>query len=76
MRLIENLLSRADEPYLGMDTTKKPPEMSMYLSLMQRGRLHVEKDGCWQLAIPRANKDPLRLAPCLMGMRGVCRSAA
>ena len=69
MRLIENLLTRADEPYLGMDTSKKPPEMSMYLSLMQRGRLHVEKDGCWQLAIPPANKDPLRLAPCLQGMR-------
>jgi hypothetical protein len=69
MRLIEGLLSRADEPYLGMDTNKKPPEMSMYLSLMRRGRLHVEKDGCWQLAIPSANKDPLRLAPCLNGMR-------
>ena len=41
----------------------------MYLSLMRRGRLHVEKDGCWQLAVPRANNDPLRLVPCLVGMR-------
>jgi hypothetical protein len=69
MRLIERMLSRADEMYLGMDARLKPPEMSMYLSVLERGRLHIKKDGCWQFAVPRANNDPLRITPCLAEMR-------
>lgn len=69
MRLIERMLSQADEEFLGMDPKKKPPEMSMYLSVLQGGRLHVQKDGCWQIAVPSAKKDPLRLSPCLDAIR-------
>jgi hypothetical protein len=74
MRLIESVLSRADEAYLGMDGSKKPPEMSMYLSVLQRGGLHLKKDGCWQLAVPKTNKDPLRLAPFFAGTRAYVES--
>jgi hypothetical protein len=69
MRLIENILSRSDEAYVGMEARKKPPEMSMYLSVLERGRLHVEKGGYWQLVVPQSNHDPLRIAPCLAGIR-------
>ena len=69
MRLIERMLSRADEPFLGMDEKKKPPEMSMYVSVLQRGRLHVPKDGCWQISVPPPKQDSLRLAPCLAAIR-------
>jgi hypothetical protein len=74
MRLIERILSQADEPYLGMDPNKKPPEMSMYLSVLQRGLLHVQKDGCWQMAVPTPKRDPLRLAPCLAAIRAFVES--
>ncbi len=35
MRLIERVLDNATEDYLGMDASKKPPEMSMYLSALR-----------------------------------------
>ncbi len=40
MRLIERMFSNASEPLLGMDPAKKPPEMSMYLSVLQNTGLH------------------------------------
>ena len=69
MRLIEGILSRADQAYLGMSSDKKPPEMSMYLSVLQRGRLHKEVAGCWTLATPVVGADPLQLEPCFTGIR-------
>lgn len=69
MRLIGNILTKSDQPWLGMDSTKKPPEMSMYLSVLQRGKLHVESQGRWHLHVPERRKDPLRLAPCLDAIR-------
>jgi hypothetical protein len=62
MRLIEGILSRSDEAYLGMDLEKKPPEMSMHLSVLERGRLHVEKDGCWQQRLRATVKNKKRNA--------------
>lgn len=69
MRLIEGILARASQPYLGMNPAKKPPEMSMYLSVLERGRLHVEMDGAWGFAVPKNEQDPLQLEPCLTGVR-------
>ncbi len=65
MRLIERMLTSSDQPFLGMDQSKKPPEMSIYLSLLQQGRLHVENNGRWMLQEPPAGKrsDPCRFAP-------------
>lgn len=65
MRLIERMIAHADKEFLGMDAKKKPPEMSMYLSVLKCGRLHVQKDGCLQIAVPPTKNDPLRLSPCL-----------
>lgn len=69
MRLIEGILTRSAQPLLGMDSTKKPPEMSMYLSVLGHGGLHVESDREWRLAVPAKGHDPLRVEPSFRAMR-------
>ncbi len=39
-RLLEGIFERSFVPYLGMDVSRKPPEMAMYLSILKAGRLH------------------------------------
>lgn len=69
MRLVERLLSSASEPYLGLDEHKSPPEKSMYLSVLERGRLHRRVRGVWSIAAPPPNDDPLRLRPTFQRVR-------
>ncbi len=44
-RLINAMLNKADQQYLGIDKT--PAEMSLYLSLLQATGLHAKKNGRW-----------------------------
>lgn len=46
------MLNEADKPYLGLDTTKFPPERSIYLSLLLSTGIHREEDGVWGLQQP------------------------
>lgn len=72
MRLIEHILTSANKPYLGMDETKKPPEMSMYLSILKRGRVHREDRGTWRLVEPAGHtetQDPCRILPTFRAIR-------
>ena len=62
-RLIDGILENSDKPLLGMDSEKKPPEMSMYMSLLQASGLHYETGGTWALQIPRNSKDVFNLHP-------------
>ena len=62
MRLIERVFEFPQEPLLGMNPDKKPPEMSMYLSIFQKGGLHIEQDGKWFLQIPKGCDDKLHLS--------------
>jgi hypothetical protein len=57
LRLISRLLSQASEPYLGMDIAGKPPEMSMYLSVLKAANLHREGLDGWSAAIPGEDED-------------------
>jgi hypothetical protein len=60
-KLIQAVFTGAALPFLGMDKDKKPPEMSMYLSVLQAANLHREtKDGC-TLALPRHGHDPCKV---------------
>ncbi len=68
-RLIEGMLISADKEFFGMDQTKKPPEMSMYRSLLLRSKLHREVDKVWTLQAP-ADEDPCNLKP---GMSHILR---
>jgi hypothetical protein len=56
MRLIELMFAHADEPNLGLPTDRKPPEKSMYLSVLRSTGMHRERDGRWQLGYPDANQ--------------------
>jgi hypothetical protein len=71
MRLLERIFSRQSEPLLGMDGDKKPPEMSMYLSVLKAGNLHREVDGKWVLVEPAHDADPLNLRPALIHIREI-----
>jgi hypothetical protein len=68
LRLIEQVLSSPGEPLLGMDSTKKPPEMSMYLSVLRAAGLHREEDGVWRIAEPPAKDDAIKVRPLLSHM--------
>jgi hypothetical protein len=69
MLLIGGILHRPEKAYLGMDPAKKPPEMSMYMSVLQRGGLHVRVGERYKLQIPRAANDVLRLRPSFDALR-------
>lgn len=71
LRLIERILEHSDAPLLGMDPTKKPPEMSMYLSVVRAGGLHRQRGATFLVGEPRAAEDPLRLLPSLRALRAL-----
>jgi hypothetical protein len=65
MRLIEGMFEASDQPLLGIDAVKAPPEKSMYLSVLAKGRVHRDIDGQHILAEPEPGEDPLNLLPAL-----------
>jgi hypothetical protein len=70
MRLIERMFAEANSPFLGMNPAKKPPEMSMYLSVLQNTGLHQKSRDTWLINEPRQNADErCRILPSLRRMR-------
>ncbi len=67
-RLVEALFAAPESEYFGMDGTKRPPEMSMYLSLFREGRLHRQNGDHWLVRFPSADDDPCRLLPALKAL--------
>jgi hypothetical protein len=65
MRLLERMIESPLKPYLGMNPAKKPPEMSMYLSVLQETKLHRQTQKGWILAAPEQVDDPCHLHPAL-----------
>lgn len=74
MRLIERMFNFSDKKLLGMDSAKKPPEMSIYLSLLQRANLHVQRNGVWTLQEPPEGDDPCHLLPGLNFLKQLLES--
>lgn len=68
MRLVDLMLTSPDKQYLGMDPVKRPPEMSMYFSVMEKTGLHRQaiRDGkqVWCVDFP-PGEDHGRLNPAL-----------
>lgn len=71
MRLIERLLTAGGKELLGMDAAKKPPEMSMYLSVLAQSTIHRRHGEGWMVAEPTAGNDPCRLTPALTQIRAL-----
>lgn len=63
LRLIEHILRSPGEVLLGMDAQSKPPEMSMYLSVLQAAGLHHESDDAWSLDLPKPKADSCNIRP-------------
>jgi hypothetical protein len=51
-RLIEGVLEHPFEPFIGLNTSKNPPEMAMYRSVLQKSGLHREIQGIPAIAEP------------------------
>jgi len=71
MRLMEAVFSSSSKPFLGIDPTKKPPEMSIYLSLLKEGGVHKELEEGFALVEPPADKDVCMLRPALQRIRQI-----
>jgi hypothetical protein len=72
MRLIERMFAFPGSERLGMDAHKKPPEMSMYLSVLESGSLHRKHGDAWKIQEPGRN-DPCHVLPTLRRIRDVVR---
>ena len=69
MRLVQSMFEASNKKLLGMDETKRPPQMSMYLSVLQETTIHREvSEGLWALDYPLP-RDPAHLLPCLRAVR-------
>lgn len=75
LRLIDLILRHSCEPYLGMSRESKPPEMSMYLSVLHVAKLHQEGTEGWKMCVPAEEDDVCHVRPVLTRMRDVLESA-
>lgn len=77
MRLIELMFTSADLSELGMPPDKKPPEKSMYFSVLKKAGLHREIQGKWSIAMPARSgiSDPCNLRPVLKHIKKLLSQA-
>ena len=57
MRLIERMFTNSETEFLGMSPEKKPPEMSMYLSVLKNTGLHDLQETRWRIGEPNDEID-------------------
>jgi hypothetical protein len=74
MRLIERMFTNGTELFLGMDPEKKPPEMSMYLSVLKATGLHQVHDGSWRIGEPHHRSDRSKVLPALRRIREIVQA--
>lgn len=64
-KLAEAMATASDKPHLGMDDTKRPAEMALYLSILRQGGFHVETEAGWMFRVPTPDEDRCNLLPSL-----------
>lgn len=64
-KLVEAMTTSPDKPNLGLDINRRPPEMALYLSILQHGGFHVETESGWLFRVPKEEEDQCRLLPAL-----------
>ena len=75
MRLIERIFTNAAVPLLGMDENKKPPEMSIYLSLLQNTGIHHKHESKWRIGKPDERADKAKLLPAFQRINDLVQQA-
>jgi len=79
MKLVDHLFMSPDKPLLGMDPVKRPPEMSMYFSVLEKTTLHRQTQHSgdtpsWGVDFPTP-KDPAKLLPALEKIKNMLESS-
>jgi hypothetical protein len=64
-KLAGAMATASDKPHLGMDDTKRPAEMALYLSILKQGGFHVESESGWMFRAPSPGEDRCNLLPSL-----------
>lgn len=72
--LIEAISSSPDKPFLGMDNSKNPPEIAMYLSVLLAGNVHIEDKDGWKIIIPSVKNDKCHLRPALLAIEKILKA--
>jgi hypothetical protein len=70
MRLLESMFANSDKVDLGLPTDRKPPEKSMYLSVLKQTGLHHQQSGRWCIGMP-VGKDSSCIAPTISKIREI-----
>ena len=75
MRLIRAMFEKESQPNLGMSENQRPPEMSMYLSILKRGNIHVQRKKTWYIRKPwRKKDDSCEILPTLKRIDGLLKA--
>ena len=70
-RLLERMFTDTTAPLLGMDPAKRPPEISIYFSVLKQAGLHQQDGDAWRLHEPHRESDNCRVLPALDLIRAV-----
>lgn len=65
LRLLERMFNNENLNLLGMDRLKRPPEMSIYFSLLFNTKAHRVDGVNWAISMPEEGDDPCNLRPSL-----------
>ena len=74
-KLAEAMGTSSDRPLLGLDDSKRPPEMALYLSILKKGGFHAETKGDWSFRYPSPQKDACKLLPSMQRITEVLQKA-
>jgi hypothetical protein len=74
--LIEAISRDPDKEFLGMDDSRNPPEIAIYLSVLKAGKLHVADQNGWKFVIPEKGRlnDPCNLRPAFDAIEKILKS--
>ena len=70
MRLIEAMFDGHAKEALGFPLDRKPPEMSMYMSVLSNTGIHRAEKGEWKLGVPLGS-DTCGMSPCMQRLRAI-----
>jgi len=75
-RLLQGIFCASSEPYLGMNPDKKPPEMAIYLSLLENGGVHRKEGDSFKLYMPDSERDKCNFRPALQRIGQILEARA